>query len=49
MQGNANCSAAKAVIGVTKVGNERNLPYLQLFEKAFFVISSIEGEKVAKS
>ena len=36
-QGNANCSAPKTVIGLTNVANERYLPYLQLWEKAFFV------------
>ena len=35
LQGNANCSAPKSVIGVTKVANERYLPYLQLCGKAF--------------
>ena len=30
LQRNANCSAPKTVIGVTKVANERYLPYLQL-------------------
>ena len=35
LQGNANCSAPKTVIGVTKVANERYLPYLQLCRKAF--------------
>ena len=37
LQGNANCSAPKTVIGVTKVANERYLPYLQLCGKAFFL------------
>ena len=32
--GNANCSAPKTVIGVTKVRNERYLPYVQLCGKA---------------
>ena len=36
MQGNANCSAPKTVIGVTKVANERYLHYLQLCGKDFF-------------
>jgi len=36
LQGNANCSAPKTVIGVTKVANERYLPYLQLCGKALF-------------
>ena len=36
-QGNASYSAPKTVIGVTKVANERYLPYLQLCKKAFFV------------
>ena len=30
LQGNANCSAPKTVREVTKVSNERYLPYLQL-------------------
>ena len=30
LQGKANCSPLKTVIGVTKVGYERYLPYLQL-------------------
>ena len=34
-QGNANCSAPKTVIGVTKVANKRYLPYLQLCGKDF--------------
>jgi hypothetical protein len=38
MQRNANCSAPKTVIGVTKVANERYLPYLQLCGKSFFVV-----------
>ena len=38
MQGNANCSAPKTVIGVIKVANKIYLPYLQLPGKAFFVI-----------
>ena len=37
-QGNANCSAPKTVIGVTKVANERYLPYLQLCGKALMWI-----------
>ena len=37
VQGNANCSATRKVIGVTKAANERYLPYLQLCGKAFFV------------
>ena len=37
LQGNANCSAPKTVIGVTKVANERYLLYLQLCGKAFFL------------
>ena len=36
LQGNANCSAPKTVIGVTKVANESYLPYLQLCRKVFF-------------
>ena len=35
IQGKENCSAPKTVM--TKVPNERYLPYLQLFGKAFFV------------
>ena len=38
LQVNANCSAPKTVIGVTKVANERYLPYLQLCGKAFLWI-----------
>ena len=38
LQGNANCSAPKTVIGVTKVANERYLPYLQLCGKTFLWI-----------
>ena len=37
LQGNANCSAPKTVIGVTKAANDRYLQYLQLCAKAFFV------------
>ena len=48
LQGNANCSATKTVIGVTKGANERYLPYLQLCGIAFFVNSYIEGVKVAQ-
>ena len=52
IQGNANCSAPKTVIGVTKVRNERYLPYVQLCGKAdklFLWISCIEGVQVAQS
>ena len=38
LQGNANCSAPKTVIGVTKAANERYFPYVQLCEKAFLWI-----------
>ena len=38
LQGNANCTAPKTVIGVTKVANEIYLPYLQPYGKAFFVM-----------
>ena len=49
-QGNANCSASKTGIGVTKVANERYLPYLQLCGKAFILwICCIEGIKVIQS
>ena len=34
LQGIANCSAPKTVIGVTKVANERYSPYLKLFGNA---------------
>ena len=34
---NANCSAPKTVIGVTKPANERYLPYLQICGWRFFV------------
>ena len=49
LQGNANCSAPKKVIGVTKASNERHLPYLQLCGKAFLWMACIEGVKVAQS
>ena len=35
LQGNANCSAPKTVMGVTKVANEIYLPFLQLCGKFF--------------
>ena len=35
LQENANCSAPKTVIGVTKVANERYLLYLKKFGKVF--------------
>ena len=34
----ANCSDPNTVIGVTKVANERYLPYLQLYGRAFLWI-----------
>ena len=47
LQENANCSAPQ---GVTRVANERYLPYLQLCGKTFFLwISCIEGVKEAQS
>ena len=50
LQGIANCSAPKTVIGVTKVTNERYLPYLQQCGKAFFCeFSCIVGVKVAQN
>ena len=49
LQGNANYSALKAVIGMTKVANEIYLPYLQLCGKAFLRISCIVVVKVAQS
>ena len=49
MQGNANFSAPKTVIGVTKVANERYLPYLQLLEGLQCELSCIVGVKVAQS
>ena len=36
-QGNANFSAPKTVIGVTKVANKRYLPYLQLCVNTFLM------------
>ena len=36
--GNANCSALKTVIGVTKVANEIYLPYLKLCVRASMLI-----------
>ena len=38
LQGNTNCWSPKTVTGVSKVANERYLPYLQLFEKALMGI-----------
>ena len=38
-------SAPTTGIGVTKVANERHLPYLQLCGKFFFLISCFVGEK----
>ena len=49
LQGIINCSAHKKVIGVTKVANERYLPYLQFCRNAFLWISCIENVKVAQS
>ena len=34
LQGNANCSSPKTVIGMTKASNKRYLPYLKLCGKA---------------
>ena len=49
LQGNADCSATKTVIGVTKVANGRYLPYPQFCGKAFLWILCIDGVKVAQS
>ena len=49
LQGNANCSDPKAVIGLNKVANERYLPYLQHCGNAFYEFSFVAGVKVAQS
>ena len=49
LQWNANCSAPNTLIGVTKLGNKRCLPYLQLCGKAFLWITCIETVKMAQS
>ena len=38
LQGNANCTAPETVIVVTKVANERYLPYLQRLFCEFHVL-----------
>ena len=49
LQGIANYSAPKTVIGVTKVANERYLPYLQFLERFKSEFSCNVGVKVAQS
>ena len=45
LQGNTNCSAPNTVTGVSKVTNERYLPYLQLCRKALMKILMYFGCK----
>jgi hypothetical protein len=45
LQGNTNCSAPNTNSGVSKVANERYLPYLQLCRKALMRIVMYFGCK----